>query len=192
MNDELTDGGGQVPLLSPDSSFITYDSALAVTIRPATPADAEVIHRAYNAYVGNGFITFDLDGKPLAHFKVKLAENNPAEAWVVAVNTGGQVLGYGCLFPYSDRCGYKTTGETSVYLLPEQRGRGIGGLLKQALIARARELGYHTLIARLVADNAASFENNRRSGYEVVGTLRQAGRVDGRWHDVIIMQLLLD
>lgn len=163
-----------------------------ITLRDATPSDAAVIHQAYNAYVGNGFITFDLDGKPLQHFVDKLTDRHPAEAWVVACDADGLVTGYGCLFPYSDRCGYKTTGETSVYLLPEHRGKGIGGLIKGELIERARGLGYHTLIARLVADNAASFENNLRAGYEVVGTLRESGFVNDRWHDVVIMQLMLD
>jgi phosphinothricin acetyltransferase len=76
-------------------------------------------------------------------------------------------------------------------LLPEFRGQGIGGLIKQELITRARAIGYHTLIARLVADNTASFDNNARHGYEVVGTLRESGCVEGRWHDVVIMQLML-
>jgi L-amino acid N-acyltransferase len=162
-----------------------------ITIREATPADAITIHAAYNAYVGNGFITFDLDGKPLEHFVEKLTDQNPAEAWIVAMDATGSVVGYGCLFPYSDRCGYKTTGETSVYLLPQYTGQGIGGLIKRELIVRARALGYHTLIARLVADNTASYENNARTGYQVVGTLREAGYVNGRWHDVVIMQLML-
>jgi L-amino acid N-acyltransferase len=163
-----------------------------ILLRDAIPADAPAIHAAYNAYVGNGYITFDLDGKPLAHFEERLRGMGQKEAWIVAIDTAGVVTGYGALFPYSDRCGYKTTGETSVYLLPGNQGRGIGDVIKRALIERARERGYHTLIARLVADNTASFENNKRNGYEVVGTLREAGHVDGRWHDVIIMQLMLD
>jgi len=163
-----------------------------IKLRDAVPEDAPAICAAYNAYVGNGFITFDLDGKPLEHFVEKLTARHPAEAWIVAISSDGSFAGYGCLFSYSDRCGYKTTGETSVYLLPEHRGKGIGGHIKRELIQRARQLGYHTLIARLVADNRASFENNSRNGYAVVGTLRDAGKVDGRWHDVIIMQLMLN
>ena len=162
-----------------------------IKLRDASPQDAPAIAETYNAYVGNGFITFDLDGKPLAHFVEKLNNVSSAEAWIVAIEPDGSFAGYGALFPYSDRCGYKMTGETSVYLLPGKQGRGIGGVIKQALIVRARVLGYHTLIARLVADNLASYENNARSGYEVVGTLREAGNVNGRWHDVVIMQLIL-
>jgi phosphinothricin acetyltransferase len=167
-------------------------TAIEPEIRAASLEDAAAICEAYNSYIGNGFITFDLDGKPLEHFQDKLANVGEMEAWIAAYGPDGTLLGYGALFPYSDRCGYRATGETSVYLLPGNRGRGIGGAIKQALIQRARELGYHTLIARLVADNAASFENNRRNGYEVVGTLRDAGFVNGRWHDVVIMQLMLD
>jgi L-amino acid N-acyltransferase YncA len=73
------------------------------TLREATPADAPAIHAAYTAYVGNGFITFDLDGKPLEHFVAKLTARDPLEAWLVAVDGNGTVAGYGCLFQYSDR-----------------------------------------------------------------------------------------
>jgi phosphinothricin acetyltransferase len=163
-----------------------------LTVRDAVLADAPVIAELYNAYVGNGYITFDMDGKPLAHFEAKLAAADPLEAWLVAQDPDGVVQGYGCLFQYSDRCGYKTTGETSVYLAPGQQRRGIGSALKRALIVAARERGYHHLVAKLVADNEASLQYNLKLGYEIVGTQRETGFVNGRWHDVIIMQLILD
>ncbi|MDQ3023499.1 MAG: N-acetyltransferase family protein [bacterium] len=165
---------------------------MSVEIRDATVADAPAIAVAYNAYVGNGNITFDGDGKSVDDFSAKLTENNPAEAWIVADNGDGTLAGYGALFPWSDRCGYKTTGETSVYLMPGQQRRGIGSAIKRALIDKARELGYHHLVAKLVADNAASREYNLCMGYEIVGTQREVGFVNGRWHDVVIMQLILD
>lgn len=162
----------------------------SVELRDATVDDAPAIAEIYNAYIGNGYITFDGDAKSAQHFADKIGAGNSAEAYVVAV-VDGVVSGYGALFPWSDRCGYKTTGETSVYLHPDVQRRGIGSAIKRALIEQARELGYHHLVAKLVADNAASLEYNLRFGYEIVGTQREVGFVNGRWHDVIIMQLIL-
>src|SRR4051812_37107256 len=124
-----SNGGADTPVCQKRDGKVCQDrqtgvSAPPMMIRDATLADAPAICAAYNSYVGNGFITFDLDGKPLAHFVAKLSEPHPAEAWVVATLPDGSVAGYGCLFPYSDRCGYKLTGETSVYLLPQHCGQG--------------------------------------------------------------------
>jgi phosphinothricin acetyltransferase len=64
-------------------------------------------------------------------------------------------------------------------------------MLKRALLDRARAWGYHHLVAKIVADNVASLEYNRRFGYTVVGTQREVGYIDGAWRDVTIMQLIL-
>jgi phosphinothricin acetyltransferase len=101
------------------------------------------------------------------------------------------VLGFSRLFRYSDRAGYRTTGETSVYVRRGLVRRGYGSLLKRAIIDRARELGYHHLVAKITTNNTASIEYNRRFGYTDVGVQREVGWVDGQWRDVLIMQLVL-
>ena len=73
----------------------------------------------------------------------------------------------------------------------DRLGQGIGSRIKRALIARCRELGYHHLVAKLLADNVASIEYNRKLGYEVVGVQREIGFKEGRWCDVVILQLIL-
>ena len=70
--------------------------------------------------------------------------------------------------------------------------RGYGSRLKRVVIERCRAYGYHHIIARIFADNAASIEYNLRFGYEVVGIQREIGFKNGHWQDVAVLQLVLD
>ena len=65
-------------------------------------------------------------------------------------------------------------------------------MMKEALIARCKEYGYHHLVAKIFADNKASINYNKKFGYEIVGRQREIGFKNGRWQDVVIMQLVLD
>ncbi|MEM7354095.1 MAG: GNAT family N-acetyltransferase, partial [Acidobacteriota bacterium] len=73
----------------------------------------------------------------------------------------------------------------------DRLGEGHGFRIKQALITRARELGYHHLVARMMATNRGSIELNKRLGYELVGVQREIGFRNGEWCDATIMQLVL-
>jgi phosphinothricin acetyltransferase len=65
-------------------------------------------------------------------------------------------------------------------------------MIKKWLIDKCRELNYHHMVAKIFSVNEASIAYNRKLGYELVGTQREIGFVDGAWQDVTIMQLILD
>lgn len=104
----------------------------------------------------------------------------------------GQVVGWSSISKWSDRPAYDDTGETSFYVKSEFRGRGIGRQLKEATIAEARRLGFHTLIARVAEGSDASLYLNKSCGFVRVGTLREVGRKFGRLLDVHLLQKILD
>src|SRR3954467_11644845 len=51
---------------------------------------------------------------------------------------GDRVLGWGSLSRYHARYGYRFSVENSVYVHPDARQRGVGGLLLADLVERAR------------------------------------------------------
>jgi phosphinothricin acetyltransferase len=104
----------------------------------------------------------------------------------------GVLVGFCMLRAYSDRGGYAPTCETSTYLHPQARRRGVGSALKRTIIARARDLNYHHLSARIMTTNISSIEYNLKLGYEIVGVQRQVGFRDGKWIDIALLQLILD
>lgn len=170
-------------------------------LRRAEAADCTVLAAIYNESVLARGSSFDLEPKAADDFTALLAGYQPGEEiWLLEDADGADpelpglrpaVLGFAKIERYSPRLGYRHTAETAVYLWRRLARRGYGSMLKRALIERCRELGYHHLVAKVVADNTASIEYNRRFGYEVVGTQREVGFVDGQWRDVTIMQLLL-
>jgi L-amino acid N-acyltransferase YncA len=160
-------------------------------IRPATVEDAAVIADIHNETIRARDATFEFDDKRPDDVRAWLGALHPLEAALV-IEREGVVVGWGLVKRYSDRPGYRTTAETSVFLRRALRGQGLGTVLKRAVIERARSLGYHHLVARILASNEASIAYNQRLGYEIVGTQREVGVVDGRWCDVVLLQLLLE
>lgn len=109
-----------------------------------------------------------------------------------AVDDGNRLLGFVSYGPFRAWPAYKYTVEHSVYVEKDCRGRGVGTLLLAAIIERARQQDYHTLIGGIDADNAVSIALHKRFGFEFCGRVRQAGFKFGRWLDLDFYQLILE
>jgi phosphinothricin acetyltransferase len=79
-----------------------------------------------------------------------------------------------------------------VYVQAQQRGRGVGRLLMQDLIARARQRDVHVLVGGIDLGNVASIALHVSLGFVHTGTLPQVGFKFGRWLDLAFYQLVLD
>lgn len=101
---------------------------------------------------------------------------------------GEVVLGWAALSPVSSRPAYAGVGEVSVYVAPEARGRGVGGLLLRALVEAAEEAGLWTLQAGIFPENEASVRLHRAAGFRLVGRRERLGQRDGRWRDVLLLE----
>ena len=77
----------------------------------------------------------------------------------------------------------------SVYVAADQRGRGVGRALLEALIPASEAAGFWTLLAGIMVENEASLALHEGCGFEPVGVMRSMGRDGtGRWRDVVLMQ----
>jgi len=165
-----------------------------VSLRLATPADAEQIRAIYNWEVENTAVTFDLVPRSLQEQLAWQADRSGAFATIVAVDPDdpqGEVVGFGALSPYRERAAYRTSVEDSVYVRRDRTGQGIGRMLLEQLVATAESSGFHAVFARINATGEDSVGLHRRCGFEVVGTEREVGRKFNRWHDVVVMERLL-
>lgn len=165
---------------------------MALSVRPATDADAEAIRAIYNLEVLESTVTFDLVPRTLADQHRWQHERSGAHAVLVAVDAGsGAIAGYGSLSVYKERAAYSTTVEDSVYVHRDHQGQGVGKLLLGELLAVATAHGFHAVMARIVGGHDASIRLHAGAGFEIVGTEREVGRKFGRWLDVVVMQRLL-
>jgi len=161
-----------------------------VTVRPATEADLGAINDIYNHYVLNSTCTYQETPEPLERRREWFSHHGEKHPVIVA-ESGGRVLGWGSLSAYHPRSAYRRTVENSVYIHHEHHRRGIGSLLLKELIARARSLGHHAVIAGIDAEQTASVALHAKFRFEKVGHMKQIGFKFGRWLDVIYMELIL-
>jgi len=109
---------------------------------------------------------------------------------LVAVEEG-EVVGFASFGDFRASPGYRYTVEHSVHVRAGRRRSGLGQALMQPLIARARALGKHVMMAGVDADNAGSIRFHERLGFERVGRLREVGFKFGRRLDLVFLQRLL-
>ena len=159
--------------------------------RIATIEDARGVQEIYNEHIRAGRSTMDRETKSLEEIQNWFKNFNDREL-VVLLEEGDYLIGWGIIKRYSDRIGYARACETAVYLRPDELRQGYGTLIKEWIIDKCRELEYHHLVAKIFSVNKASIEYNLNLGYELVGTQREIGFVDGQWQDVTILQLILD
>lgn len=165
--------------------------AAVVDIRPAVSADVPEITEIYNEAIAETTATFDIEPKTIADREAWLGDRDSRFPVIVA-ESGGRVVGWAALTPWSSRAGYADTAESAIYVHSAHRNRGIGRQLKRRIIELARQHRFHTLVVRVTAESEASVHLNVEFGFEHVGTLKEAGRKFGRLLDVHIMQKMLD
>jgi phosphinothricin acetyltransferase len=79
--------------------------------------------------------------------------------------------------------------EDSVYLRPDQQGRGVGKLLLTELISRCEAAGARQMLAVIGdSDNLGSIGLHRSLGFAHTGLMKSSGWKFGRWLDVVLMQ----
>lgn len=161
-----------------------------VSIRDARTDDAAEIAEIYNHYVLNTAVTFDIEPKTVEDRALWLAEHGPAHPVIVA-EADGRLMGWASLSPYSTRPAWSRTVEIGLYLAPDVRARGIGTLLMEAVISRARDAGHHVVIGQIVSHNEASIRLGVRTGFREVGRLLEVGYKFDQVHDVVIQELIL-
>lgn len=160
--------------------------------RPATDADVAALLAIHNDAVTGSLAIWDETPEDLAQRGAWLRARQDAGFPVLVVEVDGEVCGYGTYGPWRPKSGYRTTVETSVYVLPPFQGQGLASALVDATIAHARDAGLHRMMAMIESGNQLSIALHGRRGFRVVGQMDQVGRKFGRWLDLTVMQLDLD
>lgn len=163
--------------------------AADVDVRPARASDLDELTGIYNHYVANTAATFDVTTFTAAERRSWLAgfaERGPHR--LLVATRSGRVVGYAASSRFRPKPAYDTSVETSVYLHPDEAGRGTGSLLYQQLFGDLRGENLHRAYAVIAQPNQACLALHRRFGFTEVGTLREVGRKHGKWWDVVMME----
>ena len=162
-------------------------AAVPMEIRRARASDAEAIGRIYDEGIAGGIATFAHgvhDGPERAAW---LAARSPrAPVWCGLIDQ--RVVAWSALAPFSHRPWYDGVGEYTVYVAPDQGGRGIGRRMLRRLIADAPAFDYWKLVGMILQGNAAGLALALGAGFRVVGTHVAHARHGDAWRDVTVVE----
>lgn len=162
----------------------------SVVFRPVTDGDVAAVLDIYNHYIQTSNVTFDLDpwsAEDMAHKIHTVAELGMP--FIVAEHEG-DIVGYGYLSTWREKCAYETTMENTLYLRESARGAGLGRLLLDELMRLGSESGVREVIAVIAntADAAPSIRLHEKAGFSRVGEMDRVGRKFDEWIGVVMMQ----
>jgi len=161
---------------------------VTVEVRELTAADWPAVREIYAAGIAAGNATFESETPEWDAFD---AGKRP-DLRLVAI-ADGVVIGWAAASAVSSRQVYAGVVEHSVYVAPDQHGRGVGRILLDALLARADALGVWTVQSSIFPENAASLRLHENAGFRTVGrreriALMTTGPWAGQWRDTVLIE----
>lgn len=159
-------------------------------IRDAVPSDAAAIASIYNQGIVDRIATLETEERAAEDRLQWLAAREPRHPVLVA-ELDGTIVGWGSLNQFNPRKAYDFVADFSVYIERDWRGKGVGSALLRALIARAKQLGYHKMVLSALPWNTAGMGLYEKYGFRTVGIYREQGLLDGKWVDTIVMEKIL-
>jgi L-amino acid N-acyltransferase YncA len=163
------------------------------TVRLATPADAEALARIYNQGIEDRVATLETELRTPEERRRWLAGRSSRHPVIVAEATepAPSVVGWGSLNAFNAREAYRFVADFSVYVERAFRGKGVGRVVLERLIALAREHGFHKMVLSAFPTNTGGMVLYTKLGFHTVGVYREQGLLDGQWVDTIVMEKLL-
>jgi phosphinothricin acetyltransferase len=164
---------------------------MEIKIRPYQTQDTETIVSILNYYIANSTALYDYELRTLeiqqSIFEEKLAKGFP----VIVATIDERAVGFGYYSEFRFREAYKFTVEHSVYVMPNEHGKGIGKAILKYLIDLAKKQKLHTMIAVIDFENQSSVTFHEQFGFTKVGIIKESGYKFERWLHSVIMQLIL-
>ena len=156
-------------------------------IRVATADDIPAILDIYAPYILNSTATFEYDVPCLRSFTRRFYDITAQFPWLLW-EENGEILGYAHAGKPYEKAAFSWCAETTVYLKPEARGKGIAAQLYAALEAILRDQGYQVLYALITDENAASVRFHEKQGYSRCVSFSDCGFKFNRWLGLIWME----
>jgi phosphinothricin acetyltransferase len=158
-----------------------------IQLRCVSPSDASDLLSIYAPYVTDSAVSFELLLPSVEDFAERIVHYSQRFPWIVAENESG-ILGYAYAYAYRERKAYQWCVETSVYLAPDAKGKGIGKLLYDRLFEILIELNITRAYAVITLPNPASVQFHAKMGFLSFATYQKVGHKFNAWHDVHWME----
>lgn len=150
-------------------------------VRPSVVADLPALVDIFNHYVVHGHVTFATVPHTVDTRRSWFESYGDGPHQLLVGEVAGVVVGCTYSSRYRPGLAFDATVETSIYLHPERRGRGVGSRLYAALLERLSGQPVHLAVAGVALPNPESLALHRRMGFDEVGTFREYARKHETW-----------
>lgn len=158
-----------------------------MNIRQAKISDAKSIVEIYNWYVVNTTITFETDPISIKDMEMRIKEKLEKYGWLVA-EINDVIIGYAYYGSFRPRAAYQHSVESTIYLSPEFKGKGLGAGLYEKLIDSAKDKRFREILAVIALPNPESISFHKKMGFEEIGVMKKIGFKFGNYLDVSFIQ----
>ena len=149
-------------------------------IRPIQKPDIPRCLAWYNWYIDHSTATFEEQPLSLEAFSKRVDAVTARYPWLI-LEADGKPVGYACLDLFNSKSAYRFTADVTVYLDPEETGKGYGKLLLKALEEQAEQQGIQKLVSIITSDNTASRRLHEKLGYHLISEIHRVGYKQKQW-----------
>lgn len=160
-----------------------------LTIRPSRDDDIPTIAEIYNYYVSNSTCTFEITPPTIDEMANRRMDVLEKKLPYLVAQMDDSIVGYAYCTWFKPRAAYRFSVESTIYIVSERCGQGLGRQLLDGLIHQAELAGARKMIAT-IADSSQerSIHLHRNAGFVHVGMFKSCGWKFDRWIDVILME----
>jgi ribosomal protein S18 acetylase RimI-like enzyme len=160
-----------------------------IEIAPMTPAHIDSFHRTFDFIARERRFLVALEAPPLENFRGFVQDTiREGHARFVALSDS-EVVGWCDALPKPLPI-HRHVGVLGMGLLPAFRGQGIGRRLLERTLEQGRADGLSRVELTVREDNPGAIALYEGLGFVAEGVQRNAFKVDGRYHNLIMMAVL--
>lgn len=126
----------------------TFGGYMNITIREVTEEDAEALSAIYRPYVEETGITFEYVPPDAEEFRRRIQHTKEKYPYLAACDEG-RIIGYAYAGTFIGRSASDWNVELSIYMDRNEKGRGAGRMLYEALEEKLRKMGVINLYSAI-------------------------------------------
>lgn len=136
-----------------------------------------------NWYITHSSATFETVPLDQSAFMERIHSVREKYPWIV-MEEDDRLIGYAYLSSFNERAAYDWTCDLSIYLNPDERGKGYGRKLMNAILDLAKEDGYVSCVSIITGGNTGSEKLHEKCGFEKKAVFDHFGYKNGEWRSV--------
>jgi L-amino acid N-acyltransferase YncA len=160
-------------------------------IRPVELSDAQAIANIYNPFITDTVITFEYEPVTPEEIASRIKKVLDLGLPYLVAEEEDKVVGYAYASQWRTRAAYRYTVESTVYLDPAYKGKGLGTALYRALLEELKVRGIHVVLGGITIPNPASVALHEKMGFVKAAEHREVGFKFDHWLDVGFWELKL-